>query len=188
MAGGTMPSADFCGAVREDSSALSPVPGHPADLPRSAVRPSVHRRRMYQVRPACGWRTLWSRAHSSRAYHTSYPVRVPRPAPSFHAAFRPHLTVTPLRFPGPSAPRIPGQGTFTPKHDSMHGTHAGGERRGTSASLFPVRSTALLGRVFSSKPGSAPHQRFINGRALRHGLAGHDAGAALVVYGDLAVD
>ena len=60
---------------------------------------------------------------SSRAYHTSYPVRVPRPAPSFHASFRPHLTVTPWRFPCPSAPRTPGQGTFTPKHDRMHGTH-----------------------------------------------------------------
>jgi hypothetical protein len=42
--------------------------------------------------------------------------------------------------------------------------------------------------IISSKPGSAPYQRFINGRALRHGLAGHDAGAALVVHGDLAVD
>jgi hypothetical protein len=48
---GTMPSADFCGAVRKDSSPLSPRPGHPADLPRSAVIPSAHRRRMYQVRP-----------------------------------------------------------------------------------------------------------------------------------------
>jgi hypothetical protein len=45
----TMPSADFCGAVREDSSALSPVPGHPTDLPRSAVIPSVHRRRIDQA-------------------------------------------------------------------------------------------------------------------------------------------
>jgi hypothetical protein len=119
----TMPSADCCGAVREDFSALSPVPGHPTDLPRSAVIPSVHRRRIYQVRPDCGWRTSWWRAHSSRAYHTSYPVRVPRPAPSFHASFRPHLTVTPWRFPCPSAPRIPGRGTFTSKHDNMHGTH-----------------------------------------------------------------
>jgi hypothetical protein len=67
------------------------------------------------------------RAHSSRTSHTSSPVRVPRPAPSFHAASRPHLTVTPWRFPGPSAPRIPGQGTCTPKHDRMHGTHACGE-------------------------------------------------------------
>ena len=45
----TMPSADFCGAVREDSSALSPVPGHPADLPWSPVRPSVHRRPIDQA-------------------------------------------------------------------------------------------------------------------------------------------
>ena len=138
-AGPTMPSADFCGAVREDGSALSPLPGHPADLPRSAVIPSVHRRRMDQARPSCGWRTLWSRAHSSRAYHTSYPVRVPRPAHSFHASFRPHLTVTPLRFPCPSAPRTPGRGTCTPKHDRMHGTHAS-----VSRAVYRVRSTVLL--------------------------------------------
>jgi len=125
----TMPSADFYGAVREDSSALSPGSGHPVDLPRSAVIPSVHRRRIYKVRPSCGWRTSWLRAHSSRTYHTSYPVRVPRPAPSFHAAFRPHLAVTPLRFPCPSAPRIPGRGTCTPEHDRMHGTHARHEPR-----------------------------------------------------------
>jgi len=129
-AGPTMPSADFCEVVRGDCSTLSPPRGHPADLPRSAVIPSVHRRRIDQVRPSCGWRTWWSRAHSSQAYHTSYPVRVPRPAPSFPAAFRPHLTVTPWRVPGPSAPRLPGQGTFTPKPDRMHGTHAQTERRG----------------------------------------------------------
>ena len=120
----TMPSADFCEVVRGDDSPLSPPRGHPADLPRSAVIPSVHRRRIYKARPHCGWRALRSRARSPRAYHTSYPVRVPRPARSFHASFRPHLTVTPWRFPCPSAPRTPGQGTCTPKHDSMHGTHA----------------------------------------------------------------
>ena len=135
FAGGPMPSADFCGAVRADCSALSPLPGHPADLPRSAVRPSVHRRRISKVRPSCGGRTLWSRAHSSRAYHPSSPVRVPRPAPSCHAAFRPHRAVTPWRFPGPSAPRRPGRGTFTPKHDRMPGTHAGPEPRGVPRRL-----------------------------------------------------
>jgi hypothetical protein len=123
-AGPTMPSADFCGAVREDSSALSPGPGHPTDLPRSAVRPSVQRRRIDHAQSACGWRALLSRASSPRRYHTSYPVCVPRPAPSLHASFRPHLAVTPLRFPCPSAPRTPEQGTCTPKHVSMHGTHA----------------------------------------------------------------
>ena len=128
-AGPTMPSADFGEAVREDGSALSPLPGHPGDLPRSAVIPSVHRRRIDQARPTCGWRAWRSRARSPRLYHTSYPVRVPRPAPSFHASFRPHLAVTPVRFPGPSAPRTPGQETFTPTHDRMHGTHAKAQRR-----------------------------------------------------------
>jgi hypothetical protein len=123
----TMPSADFCEAIRKDCSPLSPEPGHPADLPRSAVIPSVHKRPIYKVQPSCGWRALLLRASSPRRYHTSYRVRVPRPARAFHASFRPHLAVTPLRFPCPSAPRIPGQGTCTPKHDSMHGTHARGE-------------------------------------------------------------
>jgi len=119
-----MPSADFCGAVREDSYATSPVPGHPTDLPRSAIIPSVHRRRMYQAQSACGWRPLLLRASSPRRYHTSYPVRVPRPTRAFHAAFRRPLARTPSRFPGPSAPGTPGRGTFTPEHDRMHGTHA----------------------------------------------------------------
>ena len=40
----TKPSADVCRAVRKDYSPLSPMWGHPADLARSAVIPSVHRR------------------------------------------------------------------------------------------------------------------------------------------------
>jgi hypothetical protein len=135
--GPTMPSADFYGADREDYSSLSPVIGHPADLPWSAVIPSVHRRRIYKARPNCGWRALRSRARSPRAYHTSYPVRVPLPARSFHASFRPHLAVTPLRFPGPAAPRTPGQGTCTPEHDSMHGIHAQAHRRCQASGAAP---------------------------------------------------
>src|SRR5262245_595037 len=42
--------------------------------------------------------------------------------PRFHQT---PLAVTPWRFAGPSAPHIPGQGTFTPEQDSMHSTHAG---------------------------------------------------------------
>ena len=84
---------------------------------------------------------MLSRASSPRRYHTSYRVRVPRPARSFHASFRPHLAVTPWRFPCPSAPRTPGRGTFTHEHDSMHGTHARAERRG---SVCRVRSSAWL--------------------------------------------
>ena len=122
-AGPTMPSADFCGAVREDSSALSPLPGHP----------QISRGKLSYLRcidagfikyaPAVDG-GLCGRVPTRPERTTPRIRRVPRPAPSFHASFRPHLTVTPLRFPCPSAPRIPGRGTFTPKHDSMHGTHA----------------------------------------------------------------
>jgi hypothetical protein len=126
----TLPAADFCETVREDYSTPSPQCGPLAALPWSAVIPSVHRRRIYQAQPNGGWRALLVRASSPRLSHTSDPVRVPRPARAFHAAFRPHLTVTPWRFPCPSAPRTPGQKTFTPEHDSMHGTHAGPEPRG----------------------------------------------------------
>jgi hypothetical protein len=84
------------------------------------------------------------RAHSSRTYHTSYLVRIPRPAPSFHAAFRPHLAVTPWRFPGPSAPRTPGQTTFTPEPDHRHGTHrcaspAATKRLAGAGACWPAR-------------------------------------------------
>jgi hypothetical protein len=41
---GTMPSADFCRALREACSARSPTPGHPAALPWQAGLPSVPRR------------------------------------------------------------------------------------------------------------------------------------------------
>jgi hypothetical protein len=135
----TMPSADFCGAVRAERSTLSPTQGHPTALPRSAVRPSVHRRPIYKAPSNRGWRALRSRASSPRRYHTSSRVRVPRPARAFHASCRPHLAVTPWRFPYPSAPRLPGPGTFTPEHDSMHGTHAQPEPRGP-----PRRLQALV--------------------------------------------
>ena len=127
-AGPPMPSADCCGALREDGSTLRPA-GHPAALPWSAVIPSGHRRRIDQAPPHGGWRAVLWRARSPRLDHTSSPVRVPRPARAFHASFRPPLTVTPWRFPGPSAPRTPGQETFTPTHDRMHGTHATAQRR-----------------------------------------------------------
>jgi hypothetical protein len=93
------------------------------------------------------------RAHSSQAYHTSYPVPVRRPAPSLHASFRPHLTVTPLRCACPSAPRLPGQGTLTPEQYDMHGTHAQAHLPGptlrprSGAASGCVRTDHLLPRI-----------------------------------------
>jgi hypothetical protein len=60
-----------------------------------------------------GGGTLWSRAHSSRMHHASYPVFVHRPAVLDWASFRPRLTVTPLPFSLPSALRKPGHRTCT---------------------------------------------------------------------------
>lgn len=129
-AGPPMPPADVCEAGRGDAAARSPMPGHPADLPRSAVLPSIPRRRIDHVCPMvdgglCG-------CVPTRPERTILRLRfrVSRPAPSFHASFGPHLTVTSWRCPGPSAPHTPGEGTFTPKHDCMHGTYARLQRLG----------------------------------------------------------
>jgi hypothetical protein len=126
------------------------------------------------------------RARSPRLSHTAYPVRVPRPACSFHAAFRPHLAVTPWRCPCPAAPRPPGQETCTPEHDRMHGTHARGELLGKSASFFPVSSTALLGRVWHRRTPRNPARVFLPlplCGAARRPLC-RASGAALRVWGD----
>ena len=99
---------------------------------------------------------MLSRARSPRLSHTSYPVRVPRPAPSSHAAFRPYLAVTPWRFPGASTPRIPGQGTCTPEQDRMHGPHVRSQPRleaGVERTPYAVACTPLFGRL--SRPINA---------------------------------
>jgi len=106
---GTMPSADCCWMVREALAPLSQFPWHATSqgILQLSRGKSQHRLRIdagFTKQSLSGWRTLWLRAHSSQDCHASYPVRVPRPAHSFHASFRPHLTVTPLRFPCPSPP------------------------------------------------------------------------------------
>jgi hypothetical protein len=122
-----------CGLLRSGQGGFLRPQSSTTGTPRRAPVVSGHTVRaeapdVYST-PHCGWRALRSRASSSRASHTSYPVRVPRPARAFHAAFRSHLAVTPWHFPGPSAPRTPGPETCTPKHDRMHGTHARHEPR-----------------------------------------------------------
>ena len=85
-----------------------------------SVVPSVHRRLIYNARLTVDGGLCCSVLKlCPEVCHTPYQVRVPRPAHSLHASFRPHLAATPLRFTCPSAPRTPGQGTFTPKHDDM---------------------------------------------------------------------
>jgi hypothetical protein len=133
------------------------IPRRMGGRPWSAVIPSVQRRRIYTAQSVCGWSALRLRARLPRLYHTSYPVRVPRPARSFHASFRRSLTRTPLRFPCPSAPRTPGQGTYTPEHDSMHGTHAPAELRPTATKGRNDHKGCAVGRPLQwvVRPGPA---------------------------------
>jgi hypothetical protein len=120
------PLLTFAMRSREDSPPSAPLPDTPhsslgqrSDLPCTGAQlikhsPSakggLHGR--VPARPDCATRP-------DR-------VRVLRSAHTFRAACRPHLAVTPLHFTGPSAPRTPGHGTFTPTHDRMHSTHAPG--------------------------------------------------------------
>src|SRR5712692_805231 len=106
---GTMPSADCCWTVREPCASLSQFPWHATSqgilqLSQGKSQSLLRIDAGFTKQPRSGWRTLWLRAHSSQGCHASYPVRVPRPTHSFHASFRPHLAVTPLRFPCPSPP------------------------------------------------------------------------------------
>jgi hypothetical protein len=131
------------------------LPRRLGGLPWEAVSPSVHRRRLYTAPPMCGWRAVRGRARSPRLSPPASPVRVPRPAPSFHAACKRPLARTPVRFPCPAAPRTPGRGTCTPEHDRMHGTHARGERRAKRASVLAVSSTAWSGSGAGRDPALA---------------------------------
>ena len=94
------PSANFSRTRR--------LRAHRGDLPGLDTELSMRRRRIYKAHPACGWRASWSRAHSPRVYHTSYPVAVRRPALLGWASFRPCFATTPLPFHYPSVPHKPG--------------------------------------------------------------------------------
>src|SRR5262249_5525439 len=99
----TMPSADFCAAVRPPYGALSLVAetrrrppevrstaftARPPDLPPRSLMTSDFAIMRSLVRPG---RPL-------------YPVLVHRVAALLHASFGPHLAATPLRFANPSPP------------------------------------------------------------------------------------
>jgi hypothetical protein len=134
----TMPSADFSHGVRVDYSALSHLGWPMEDLPGSDTELSARRRWMYTARPNREWRASWSRAHSPRAYHTSSPVPVRRPARVDGASFRPRLAATPWPCSSPSAPRTPGTRTFTALV-LCHARHTrGAEPRALARRLQPL--------------------------------------------------
>ena len=167
VAAGTMPSADSSHGVRKDDSSLSQFPWHATF--RGTWEASRGKRSYCRcIDAGCIKHSpvvdggLHGRVPARPdVYHTLYPVRVPRPAPSFHAAFRCPLAKTPLRFPCPSAPRTPGQETFTPEHDRMHGTHAGRQllpEAGAKRTLLAVSLQTLvrLGMYRTMPPCHSP--------------------------------
>ena len=99
----TMPSADFCTAIRDSHEPPSRESATPYRSPEvsstafGAQPPDLRRppRWIEDFAVACPLVPTVS---------AFYPVRVPRLAPLLHASFRPRLTTTPLRFANPSPP------------------------------------------------------------------------------------
>ena len=99
----TMPSADFCAAVRPPCDDLSPDlrTQHRSFEVRStafaARPPNLPPRPLMVVDFAIGFLLV-------RPGRPRYPVLVHRVAALLHASFRPRLAATPLRFANPSPP------------------------------------------------------------------------------------
>ena len=99
----TMPSADFCAAVRSPCDDLSLVAETQHRSPE--VRPTAFTARPPDLPPrplmAVDFAIIGSLVRPGRPH---YPVLVHRAATLLHAFFRPHLAMTPLRFANPSPP------------------------------------------------------------------------------------
>ena len=139
------PLLSFCMPVGSDSSSLRSPRWRTACRPPSGKTPNCPciDARIYKAHPTRGWRTWWSRAHSSRVYHTSYPVPVRRPARLDWASSRRHLAMNALALllafgsAGYLARGLPPR-----EFCAMPGTHAGPEPRG-----LPRRLQALVRRA-----------------------------------------
>ena len=97
----TMPSADFCAAVRLPYGNLSLESGTQRRSPE--VRSAAFTARPPDLPPrslmTVDFAIIGSLVRSGRP---RYPVLVHRAAVLLHASFRPHLAATPLRFANPS--------------------------------------------------------------------------------------
>src|SRR6266496_1741926 len=97
----TTPSADFCAAVRPPCDDLSPVAGIQRRPPE--VRPTAFAARSPDLPPRPLMTVDFAIGCSLvRPGRPRYPIFVHRAAALLHAFFRPHLTMTPLRFASPS--------------------------------------------------------------------------------------
>jgi len=97
----TMPSADFCAAVRSPCDDLSLESGTQRRSPE--VRPAAFAARPPDLPPrplmTVDFAITFSLVQPGRP---RYPVLVHQATALLHASFRPHLAMTPLRFANPS--------------------------------------------------------------------------------------
>ena len=99
----TMPSADFCAAVRSPYGGLSPESGTQRRPPE--VRSTAFTARPPDLPPRPLMTVDFAISSSLvRPGRPRYPVFVHRAAALLHAFFRPRLAATPLRFANPSPP------------------------------------------------------------------------------------
>ena len=99
----TMPSADFCVAIRSPYDDLSLESGTQRRPPE--VRSTAFAARPPDLPPRSLMTVDFAITCSLvRPGRPRYPVLVHRAAALLHASFRPHLAMTPLRFANPSPP------------------------------------------------------------------------------------
>src|SRR5208282_1398300 len=99
----TMPSADFCAAVRPPCDDLSLESGTQRRPPE--VRSTAFAARLPDLPPRSLMIVDFAISCSLvRPGRPRYPVLVHRAAALLHASFRPRLATTPLRFANPSPP------------------------------------------------------------------------------------
>jgi hypothetical protein len=99
----TMPSADFCGAIRAPHGVLSPVAGTPRRSPEVSSTAFATHPPDLQGPPLDGW-GLRDPPLARPDGPASYPVLVHRVVALLHASFRRRLAETPLRFASTSPP------------------------------------------------------------------------------------
>src|SRR5437764_1404891 len=155
-----MPSADFCAAVRPPYGDLSPVAGTQRRPPE--VRPTAFAAPPPDLPPRSLMTVDFAISCSLvRPGRPRYPVLVHRAAALLHAFFRPHLTMTPLRFANPS----PSSGWIEDFHLQavVHTRH--NRDRGSLATL-PSHTTVHTGpytavhRIERERLVLRPRQRF----------------------------
>jgi len=145
----TMPSADFCAAVRPPYGDLSPVAETRRRPPE--VRPTAFTARPPDLPPRSSMTMDVAIIGSLvRPGRPRYPVLVHRVAALLHASFRPRLAATPLRFANPSPPSrrpvcVPASNRVS---NPISGSEVGSER---GSAFAPIKDGWIIRRLWSHR-------------------------------------